>query len=222
MVNNAELAHSPLLLSFLELSEAVRVIPQQQPSPSRKSISEAKPVVVCFPLSCSLCCTRPHRRCVRHSMPHRLIEKDTVLAGQCVVSSCRPMKLCMCKPWSSSAHAAEHTKQTHDCCNRNRRLLRTGRSSHTLLHRAAQGLRISQRKSSGPPSLSSVTCNEGSDKSLQLVGFYEQPTSGLSASAICCTCRLGFKIEQRALLRRHIQQLQQCLDRASAELRACL
>lgn len=37
MVNNIELARSPLLLSFLELSEAVRVIPQQQPSPSRTS-----------------------------------------------------------------------------------------------------------------------------------------------------------------------------------------
>ncbi len=37
VVNNVELARSPLLLSFLELSEAVRVIPQQQPSPSRTS-----------------------------------------------------------------------------------------------------------------------------------------------------------------------------------------
>ena len=73
VVDNAELAHSPLLLSFLELSEAVRVIPQQQPSPSRKSISEAKPVVVSSPSSCSRGCARPHRIRVRHSMPHRLI-----------------------------------------------------------------------------------------------------------------------------------------------------
>ena len=72
VVNNAELAHSPLLLSFLELSEAVRVIPQQQPSPSRKSISEARPALVRFPSPCCHCCTRPHRARLRHcAIPHR-------------------------------------------------------------------------------------------------------------------------------------------------------
>ena len=86
VVNNAELAHSPLLLAFLELSEAVRVIPQQQqPSPSRKSISEAKPAAVRFPSSCSRCCTRPHRICLGHSMPHKLILKDIHLARQLCV-----------------------------------------------------------------------------------------------------------------------------------------
>ena len=75
MVNNAELAHSPLLLSFLELSEAVRVIPQQQPSPSRKSNAEVKPAAVRFPLACSHCCLRPHSLCARHSMPHGLSQE---------------------------------------------------------------------------------------------------------------------------------------------------
>ena len=48
VVNNVELARSPLLLSFLELSEAVRVIPQQQPSPSRtNSVAQPQAPAVC-------------------------------------------------------------------------------------------------------------------------------------------------------------------------------
>ena len=34
--------------------------------------------------------------------------------------------------------------------------------------------------------------------------------------------RLGFRIEQRVLLRKHIQLLRQHLDRATAELKACM
>ena len=56
VVNNVELARSPLLLSFLELSEAVRVIPQQQPSPSRTtSIAQPQAPAVSTlhtPISC--------------------------------------------------------------------------------------------------------------------------------------------------------------------------
>jgi hypothetical protein len=34
--------------------------------------------------------------------------------------------------------------------------------------------------------------------------------------------RLGFRIEQRVLLRKHIKLLRQHLDRATAELKACM
>ena len=56
-------------------------------------------------------------------------------------------------------------------------------------------------------------CNKASDLSV---------VTWNGSDAMCFVCRLGFKIEQRTLLRRHIQQLRQCLDRASAELKACL
>jgi len=46
VVNNVELARSPLLLSFLELSEAVRIIPQQQPSPARTSSAQVQAPLV--------------------------------------------------------------------------------------------------------------------------------------------------------------------------------
>ena len=76
VVNKTELARSPLLLSFLELSEAVRVIPQQQPSPSCKSITAAKPVVVRFSSSCSCCGARPHA-CITVCLTNLSREKRT-------------------------------------------------------------------------------------------------------------------------------------------------
>ena len=55
VVNNVELARSPLLLSFLELSEAVRIIPQQQPSPARTSSTQVQaPLVSTFCQSLNL------------------------------------------------------------------------------------------------------------------------------------------------------------------------